>query len=79
MKFIIDLFKKATQTSPEGDSFRPDQTPDKYNDKIAQLNSLGSNQYSKINTATINSISKTSTSKTLSQGSTGNTIVPGSR
>lgn len=79
MKFIIDLFKKATQTSPEGDSFRPDQTPDKYNDKIAQLNSLGADQYSKINTATINRISKTSTSKTLSQGSTGNTIVPGSR
>lgn len=79
MKFIIDLFKKATQTSPEGDSFRPDQTPDKYNDKIAQLNSLGADQYSKVNTATINRISKTSTSKTLSQGSTGNTIVPGSR
>ena len=79
MKFIIDLFKKATQTSPEGDSFRPDQTPDKYNDKIAQLNSLGVNQYSKVNTATINKISKTSTSKTLSQSTIGNTIVPGSK
>lgn len=79
MKFIIDLFRKATQTSPEGDSFRPDQTPDKYNDKIAQLNSLGANQYSKINTATINSISKTSTNKSLTQSATGNSILPGSR
>ena len=79
MKFIIDLFKKATQTSPEGDSFRPDQTPDKYNDKIAQLNSLGADQYSKVNTATINRISKTNTNKSLAQSTTGNTIVPGSR
>lgn len=79
MKFIIDLFKKATQTSPEGDSYRPDQSPDKYNDKIAQLNSLGANQYSKVNTATINKISKTSTNKSLSQGTPANTIVPGTR
>ena len=79
MKFIIDLFKKATQTSPEGDSYRPDQSPDKYNDKIAQLNSLGANQYSKVNTTTINKISKTSTNKSLSQGTSANTIVPGTR
>lgn len=79
MKFLIDLFKKATTQSPEGDAFRPDQTPDKYNDKIAQLNSLGSNQYSKVNTSTINKISKTSTTSTLTANASGNSIVPGSR
>lgn len=75
MKFLIDLFKKATSNSPEGDGFRPDQTPDKYNDKIAQLNSLGSNQYSKVNTATISRIQKTT--GVPGTQSSGNTSVPG--
>lgn len=79
MKFLIDLFKKATNQSPEGDGFRPDQTPDKYNDKIAQLNSLGNNQYSKLTTPTINRISRTNVTSTLTGQSSGNSIPPGSR
>ena len=66
MSFIIDLFKK----SGKGDSFRPNDKADKYNDKIAQLNSLGSNQYSKLNTNTLNRISKTTTSPTNTKGGT---------
>jgi hypothetical protein len=54
MNFIIDLFKKAKK----GDSLRTTATPSKYNDKIAQLNSLGSNQYTKLTTEVINKISK---------------------
>lgn len=75
MKFLIDLFKKATSNSPDGDGFRPDQTPDKYNDKIAQLNAVGANQYSKINTQTISRIQKT-TGIPSSQAN-GNTALPG--
>ena len=66
MKLIIDLFKKAAK----GDSFRPNDSPDKYNDKIAQLNSLGSNQYSKLNTATINKIGKTKQQPGAQKGGT---------
>ena len=66
MSFIIDLFKKAAK----GDSFRNNEKADKYNDKIAQLNSLGSNQYSKLNTNTLNRISKTTTSPTNTKGGT---------
>jgi len=66
MSFIIDQFKNAGK----GDSFRPNEKADKYNDKIAQLNSLGSNQYSKINTNTLNRISKTTTSPTNTKGGT---------
>jgi hypothetical protein len=66
MSFIIDQFKNAGK----GDSFRPNEKADKYNDKIAQLNSLGSNQYSKINTNTINRISKTTASPASSKSST---------
>jgi hypothetical protein len=66
MSFIIDLFKK----SGKGDSFRANDNADKYNDKIAQLNSLGSNQYSKINTATINKIGKTKQQPGASKGGT---------
>ena len=69
MSFIIDQFKNAGK----GDSFRPNQKADKYNDKIAQLNSLGSNQYSKINTNSLNRISKTN----ASPGSTKGGTVPG--
>jgi len=66
MSFIIDLFKKAAK----GDSFRTYDSIDKYNDKIAQLNSLGSNQYSKINTATINKIGKTKQQPGAQKGGT---------
>ena len=60
MSLIIDKFKKAEK----GDSFRNNEKADKYNDKIAQLNSLGSNQYAKLNTNTLNRISKTMSSPT---------------
>ena len=66
MSLIIDKFKKAEK----GDSFRNNEKADKYNDKIAQLNSLGSNQYSKLNTNTLNRISKTTTSPTNTKGGT---------
>jgi hypothetical protein len=66
MSFIIDQFKKAGK----GDSFRTNEKSDKYNDKIAQLNSLGSNQYSKVNTNSLNRISKTTTSPTSTKGGT---------
>lgn len=66
MNFIIDKFKKAGK----GDSFRNNEKSDKYNDKIAQLNSLGSNQYSKVNTNTLNRISKTTSSPTSTDGGT---------
>ena len=66
MSFIIDQFKKAGK----GDSFRNNEKADKYNDKIAQLNSLGSNQYSKLTTNTLNRISKTVTSPVNTKGGT---------
>lgn len=66
MSLIIDKFKKAEK----GDSFRNNEKADKYNDKIAQLNSLGSNQYAKLNTNTLNRISKTTTSPTNTKGGT---------
>jgi hypothetical protein len=66
MSFIIDKFKNAGK----GDSFRPNEKADKYNDKIAQLNSLGSNQYSKLTTNTLNRISKTVTSPVNTKGGT---------
>jgi hypothetical protein len=66
MAFIIDQFKKAGK----GDSFRNNEKADKYNDKIAQLNSLGANQYSKLTTNTLNRISKTTTSPTNTKGGT---------
>lgn len=68
MNFLIDLFKKAKK----GDSFRPNPASDKYNDKIAQLNSLGSNQYSRLDTNSLNKISKSTAelTPTTTQGST---------
>jgi len=66
MSFIIDLFKKAAK----GDGFRTNESADKYNDKIAQLNSLGANQYSKVNTDTLNKISKTKQQPGAEKGGT---------
>ena len=74
MKFLIDLFKK----SPKGDNFRTDDTPVKYNDKIAQLNTQSPNQFNKINTSTINQIQKTGNS-VLTQNSSKGSIIPGSK
>jgi hypothetical protein len=70
MQFLIDLFKRASK----GDNFRTTETPDKYNDKISQLNVTANNQFSRLNTVTISKIQKTNAS--LSQNSPTNTIVP---
>lgn len=73
INFLIDLYRKATK----GDNFRPTQEPVKYNDQIAQLNSVNPNQASKLNTNTINKIQKTK--PTLSQSTTNASIIPGSK
>lgn len=52
--YLIDKLK----TSKKGDSFRNADSPNKYNDRIAQLNGLGDNQYQRLNTATINTLGK---------------------
>jgi hypothetical protein len=71
MNFIIDLFKKAVK----GDNFRTAEPPIKYNDKIMQLNSQSPNQYNKLTTNSISKIQKTTS--TLTQNTTGGTILPG--
>lgn len=73
MNFLIDLFRKAIK----GDNFRTTQTPVKYNDKIAQLNTVNPNQSTKLTTSTINQIQKTGNS-VLSQNSSKGSILPGS-
>jgi hypothetical protein len=79
MKFLIDKLKEKLTANPFGDNLVATQTPDKYNDKIAQLNSLGNNQYNKLNTENINRISKINATSTLTGQSSGNSIPPGSR
>jgi hypothetical protein len=71
MQFLIDLFKKASK----GDNFRTVENPDKYDDKISQLNVTANNQFSRLNTVTINKIQKTNAS--LTQTSTKGSVVPG--
>jgi hypothetical protein len=71
MQFLIDLFKKASK----GDNFRTVENPDKYDDKISQLNVTANNQFSRLNTVTINKIQKTNAS--LTQTSAKGTVVPG--
>lgn len=73
MNFLIDLFRKAVK----GDNFRPNQEPVKYNDQIAQLNSVNPNQASKLSTNTINKIQKTK--PTLTQGTSKGSILPGTK
>lgn len=73
MNFLIDLFRKAIK----GDNFRPNAEPVKYNDQIAQLNSVNPNQASKLNTNTINKIQKTK--PTLTQSTSGNSVLPGTK
>jgi hypothetical protein len=66
------MFKK----SKKSDSFRITDSPNQYNDRIAALNALGDNQAQKVNTQTMNRISKNKT--VLSSNSTnGNTTLPG--
>jgi hypothetical protein len=73
MNFLIDLFRKAIK----GDNFRPTASPVKYNDQIAQLNSVNPNQASKLNTNTINKIQKTK--PTLTQSTSKGSILPGTK
>lgn len=73
INFLIDLYRKAVK----GDNFRPTNSPIKYNDQIAQLNSVNPNQASKLNTNTINKIQKTK--PTLTQSTSGNSVLPGSK
>ena len=73
MNFLIDFFRKAIK----GDNFRPTATPIKYNDQIAQLNSVNPNQASKLTTNTINKIQKTKPTPT--QSTSGNSVLPGAR
>ena len=73
MNFLIDLFRKAIK----GDNFRSTASPVKYNDQIAQLNSVNPNQASKLNTNTINKIQKTK--PTLTQSTSGNSVLPGTK
>jgi hypothetical protein len=74
MKFLIDLFKR----SKKGDNFRAPLTAEKYNDKIAQLNSLSPNQYDKINVNNLSTISKNQTALTQTAANSNSTL-PGSR
>jgi hypothetical protein len=73
MNFLIDLFRKAIK----GDNFRATASPIKYNDQIAQLNSVNPNQASKLNTNTINKIQKTKPTPT--QSTSGNSVLPGAK
>lgn len=73
INFLIDLYRKAVK----GDNFRPNASPIKYNDQIAQLNTANPNQASKLTTNTINKIQKTK--PTLTQNTSGNSVLPGSR
>ena len=72
MNSLIGIFQK----SQKGDSYRPPVSPDLYNDGIAALNALGDNQSPKVNTQTINRISKNRAALAPSD-TNGNTILPG--
>lgn len=71
MKFLVDLLKKSSK----GDNYRTVESPDKYDNKISQLNVTANNQFSRLNTVTINKIQKTNAS--LSQTSERGSVVPG--
>jgi len=67
--FLISLFNTITKKSPNGDSYRTTQTPDKYVNDIAALNAT--NQ-SNINTANANRQSQYAKVDALGQ-----TTIPG--
>lgn len=71
MKFLIDLWKKASK----GDNFRPTESPNKYYDNVAQLNTTANNQASRLNTPTIYRIQKTK--PTLTQNTSKGSVLPG--
>jgi hypothetical protein len=62
MNFLIDLFRKSIK----GDNLRSSSTPIKYNDQIAQLNTVNPNQASKLTTSIMNKVQKTKSSLTQS-------------
>lgn len=72
MNSLIGIYEK----SQKGDSYRPPLSPDQYNDGIAALNALGDNQATKVNTQTINRISKNKAALAPSN-TEGNNILPG--
>lgn len=72
MNSLIGIYQK----SQKGDSYRPSVSPDQYNDGIAALNALGDNQSTKVNTQTINRISKNKAALAPNNAG-GNTVFPG--
>lgn len=72
MNSLIGIYQK----SQKGDSFRPTASPDQYNDGIAALNALGDNQAQKVNTQTMNRISK-DRAALVPNNISGNTTLPG--
>lgn len=72
MQFLINIFKKAKK----GDGFRAPETPTKYNDVIMQLNSVGADQYRRMDTSTINRVSKSTMQ--LTQTTAGGSTLPSS-
>lgn len=73
----MESLLKTYQKSQKADSYRPADTPNQYNDRIAALNALGANQYEKVNTQTMNRISKDNSA--LTQNASGNSVIPGAR
>ena len=71
MRFLIDIYKNA----PKGDSFRMPEPPVKYADKISQLNSIGSDQYRKLDTAAMNRVARTQPQVLAT--TSGNNAIPG--
>lgn len=71
MNFLINLFKSANK----GDNFRISEDPIKYNDGIAQLNSVGTSQYQKVSTDTIKKIGRINSA--LTPETSGTTKNPG--
>lgn len=64
MNFLIDLFRKAVK----GDGYRSQISPIKYNDQIAQLNTVNPNQASKLTTSIMNKVQKTKSTPTQTTG-----------
>jgi hypothetical protein len=57
MRSLLEIFKK----SQKQDGLRTAEFPETYNDGIAKLNAVGSDQYRKINTQKVNYAGKTAT------------------
>jgi len=71
MNFLINLFKSANK----GDNFRVSNDPTKYNDGLAQLNSVGDSQYDRLSTNKIKKIGRINS--VLTPDTSGTTRVPG--